>query len=248
MRTENLTMNAPTIGELVSQDWRRAEIFKKYGIDYCCGGKRTVADACKTKGINPALVEADLEQLESSPSDTRHDYSRWELDFLADYIVNNHHRYVTGAIPFIDELSKKVARVHGDNHPELWEIARHTQAVINELNRHMPKEEIILFPYIKEMVQAKKNITPLSTPPFGTIVNPIRMMEEEHTSAGSALEAIAELSNRFTPPADACMSFSVLFAKLQEFQQDLHQHIHLENNILFPKAIRLEAELFSRSC
>ncbi len=231
------------IGELVSQDWRRAEVFKKYGIDYCCGGKRTVVEACEKKGIEPSVIEVELEQIASKPSDKRNDYSRWELDFLADYIVNNHHRYVTEAIPFIDELSKKVARVHGDNHKELIEIEGNAQAVINELTMHMPKEERILFPYIKEMVQAKRQNIPLAPPPFGTIANPIRMMEAEHTSAGGAMEAIEKLSNNFTPPVDACMSYRVLFAKLQEFQQDLHQHIHLENNILFPKAIQLEAEL-----
>lgn len=237
------TLSDFSIGELVSQDWRRAEIFKKYGIDYCCGGKRSVAEACEKKRIDPSLVKAELEHISSKPADNRNDYSRWELDFLADYIINNHHRYVTEAIPFIDELSKKVARVHGDNHQELIEIEQHAQAVINELTQHMPKEEHILFPYIKELVRAKRDNTSLAPPPFGTIANPIRMMEAEHTTAGDAMEAIEELSNHFTPPVDACMTYRVLFAKLQEFQQDLHQHIHLENNILFPKAIQLEVEL-----
>ena len=237
------TVSDLTIGELVSQDWRRAEVFKKYGIDYCCGGKRTVAEACEKKGIDPFVVDAELEQIENKPTDSRNDYNRWELDFLADYIVNNHHRYVMEAIPFIDELSRKVARVHGDNHPELIDIEGHVEAVIHELTMHMPKEEKVLFPYIKEMVRAKQQNEPLALPPFGTIANPIRMMEAEHTSAGGAMEAIEKLSNGFVPPLDACMSYRVLFAKLQEFQQDLHQHIHLENNILFPKAIQLEAGL-----
>ncbi|MCK6616342.1 MAG: iron-sulfur cluster repair di-iron protein [Cyclobacteriaceae bacterium] len=246
MQPENLTVGAPTIGELVSQDWRKAEVFKKYGIDYCCGGKRTVADACLKKGIDSALVEADLDLVSAQPVESQHNFNRWELDFLADYIINNHHSYVTGAIPFLEELSRKVSHVHGDFHPELLEIEQHIRAVIEELTMHMPKEEIILFPYIKELVQAKKLGTPVTPPPFGTIANPIRMMEAEHITAGGAMEAIEKLSNRFTPPPDACMSYSVLFAKLKEFQQDLHQHIHLENNILFPKAIKLESELLSR--
>jgi len=244
MQSSELTLTKISIGELVSQDWRRAEVFKKYGIDYCCGGKRTIAEACEQKGIEASRVEGDLQNIDSQNSETGNDFNHWELDFLGDYIINVHHKYVAVAIPFLDELSKKVARVHGDNHAELIEIEEHTQAVINELTQHMRKEEMILFPYIKELVRAKKEDTPLAPPHFGTIANPIHMMEAEHTSAGGGMAAIEELSNHFTPPADACMSYQVFFAKLQEFQQDLHQHIHLENNILFPKAIQLEAELF----
>lgn len=245
MQTLETTQNMVTIGELVSQDWRKAEVFKKYGIDYCCGGKRTIAEACEKAGFNPSLVEAELLQLESGPVNNSNNFNRWELDFLIDYILNNHHKYVAEAIPFLDELSAKVSRVHGENHPELIDIEQYAQDVIQELTMHMHKEEMILFPYIKELVQVKKNNLPMTPPPFGTIANPIRMMEAEHTSAGDALKAIEELSNSFTPPVDACMSYRVLFAKLQEFQNDLHQHIHLENNILFPKALKLEEELFS---
>ncbi|HEU5292109.1 MAG TPA: iron-sulfur cluster repair di-iron protein [Cyclobacteriaceae bacterium] len=245
MQPTELTLNKTSIGELVSQDWRKAEVFKKYGIDFCCGGKRTVAEACGKKGIDPALVEAELQQVEKRISGHPNNFNQWELDFLVDYIVNNHHKYVSEAVPFLDELSAKVSRVHGDRHPELIEIEQLTQDVIQELTMHMPKEEMILFPYVKQLVHAKRNSTSIVPPPFGTIANPINMMEAEHTSAGGAMEAIEELSNRFTPPADACMSYQVLFAKLKEFQQDLHQHIHLENNILFPKALKLEEELIA---
>jgi regulator of cell morphogenesis and NO signaling len=245
MQPNDLTLNKTSIGELVSHDWRKAEVFKKYGIDFCCGGKRTIAEACEKKGIDPALVDADLRQVEEQTSANPNNFNQWELDFLADYIVNRHHKYVSQAMPFLDELSVKVARVHGDHHPELTDIEQHTQDVIQELSSHIHKEEMILFPYIKLLAQAKHNKTSMARPPFGTIANPINMMEAEHTSAGSSMEAIEELSNRFTAPVDACMSYQVLFAKLQEFQQDLHQHIHLENNILFPKALELEAELFA---
>jgi regulator of cell morphogenesis and NO signaling len=245
MQPTDLTLNKISIGELVSQDWRKAEVFKKYAIDFCCGGKRTVAEACEKKGIDPALVEAELQQVEKQISDHPNNFNQWELDFLVDYIVNKHHKYVSEAIPFLDELSIKVSRVHGDHHPELSDIEQHTQDVIQELTMHMHKEEKILFPYIKHLVQAKRNKTSIAHPPFGTIANPINMMEAEHTSAGSSMEAIEALSGQFTVPVDACMSYRVLFAKLQEFQQDLHHHIHLENNILFPKALELEAELFA---
>lgn len=235
-----------TIGELVAKDWRKAQVFKKYGIDYCCGGKRTVAEACEKKGVEVSLIENELQQIENKALDYASNFDRWGLDFLIDYILNNHHKYVAEALPFLDELATKVSRVHGDNHPELIEIERHTQDVIQELTMHMHKEEVILFPYIKELAQAQKSNTSIDAPPFGTIANPIQMMEAEHTSAGDGMKAIEELSNNFVPPIDACMSYQVFFAKLKEFQKDLHQHIHLENNILFPKALKLEAELMAR--
>jgi len=241
------TKNAPTIGELVAQDWRKAEVFKKYGIDYCCGGKQTLTEACLKKGVNPALVEADLNRIPSGQEEQLYHANHWQLDFLVDYILNSHHVYVTSSIPFLQELSLKVTQVHGGQHPELLEIDQHIGDLAQELTQHMRKEEIILFPYIKELVQAEHTGEPLTQPPFGTIVHPISMMESEHTAAGSAMEAIEKLSNCFTPPADACMSYQVLFAKLREFQLDLHQHVHLENNILFPKAIRMENELMKRN-
>jgi len=247
METTNIASSqAPSIGELVARDWRKAEVFKKFGIDYCCGGKVTVEEACIRKGIDSALLEQELNLVDSKPTNSVHNFDQWDLDFLADYIVNNHHRYVTEAIPFLEELSHKVSRVHGDHHPELREIEQLVQEVIEELTMHMPKEEMILFPYIKEMIQAKKGNTSLTPPPFGTIANPIRMMEAEHISAGRAMESIQKLSEQFTPPLDACMSYQVFYSKLREFQQDLHQHIHLENNILFPKATQLESELLGR--
>lgn len=233
-----------TIGEFVANDWRTAEVFKRYGIDFCCGGKRTVAEACQKKGIDPKQVITELEEIVLTGSTNQQNYNEWNLDFLVDYIVNNHHQYVKKATPFLDEISLKVARVHGDHHPELIEINQHVMEVIEELEMHMHKEEMVLFPYIKQLAEANSKGTKVVRPMFGTIANPINMMESEHVSAGNSLAAIELLSNRFTPPADACTSYRVLFAKLAEFQQDLHQHIHLENNILFPKALALEETLF----
>ncbi|MEP2670226.1 MAG: iron-sulfur cluster repair di-iron protein [Cyclobacteriaceae bacterium] len=248
METSNIiSTQIPSIGELVSNDWRKAEVFKKYGIDFCCGGKKTVAEACSKKNIDVSIIESELREVEGRGATNTHNFNNWELDFLVDYIVNNHHKYVTSAIPFLDELSIKVARVHGDRHPELIEIEQYTQEVIEELTMHMHKEEAILFPYIKKLAEAKRNSVSITPPPFGTIANPINMMEAEHTSVGSAMESIESLSSSFTPPQDACMSYRVLFAKLQEFLNDLHQHIHLENNILFPEALKLEKELLNES-
>jgi len=236
-----------TIGEIVASDWRQAEVFKKYGIDFCCGGKRTVAEACEQKDLDVQQVEHDLLQVIENQASSGHHFIHWNLDFLADYIVNNHHAYVREAIPFLTQLNTKVAQVHGGRHPELNEIEQHVAAVTEELAMHMRKEETVLFPYIHQMALAQKNNVPLPRPAFGTIANPIAMMESEHTSAGHSMDAIQSLSGQFTPPADACTSYKVLFAKLQEFQQDLFQHVHLENNILFPQALKLEAQLFSKS-
>lgn len=232
-----------TIGELVAADYRKAEVFRKFGIDYCCGGKRSVEEACSKKGIDPRAVKKELADAEARGGSIHQDFNRWELDFLADYIVATHHRYVSESLPMLYELTTKVARVHGDSHPEVIGIAEHFEAVAQELQMHMHKEEHILFPYIKQLAAARRDGKQLARPPFGTIANPIRMMEAEHESAGGGMEEIRRLSDSFTPPEDACMSYRVLYAKLNEFEQDLHQHVHLENNILFPKAVELEAAL-----
>ncbi|MDX5347457.1 MAG: iron-sulfur cluster repair di-iron protein [Hymenobacteraceae bacterium] len=233
-----------TIGELVAKDYRKAQIFKKYGLDFCCGGKKSVKAACEEKGIDADAVERELNTLTDAPTTKQtQNFDKWELGFLADYIENNHHTYVREALPALTEYTTKIARVHGQRHPELLEVAKHFAAVAAELNAHMPKEERILFPYIKQLAEAKKKGEKISRPAFGTIQNPINMMEMEHEAAGNAMEAIRQLTNNYTLPADACATYRVAFSKLQEFEDDLHQHIHLENNILFPKAVELEKEL-----
>jgi regulator of cell morphogenesis and NO signaling len=241
--TKRVVKKEDSIGELVARDFRKAEVFKKYGLDFCCGGKKTVAEACSEEGIDKTLVEQELREIDNNQAGGSLNYSTWNLDFLADYIMNTHHKYVTTSLPFLYEVSQKVASSHGDNHPEVIEIAEHVREVAQELSMHMKKEEIILFPYIKQLATAAREHSPVEAPPFGSIANPISMMEEEHVSAGNGMEAIETLSNGYTPPEDACTSYRVMYAKLKEFQDDLHQHIHLENNILFPKALKLEEEL-----
>lgn len=233
----------PTIGDIVKADYRKAEIFRKYGIDYCCGGKQPLEETCQKKGIDPAVLQRELDaidQLEAAPVD---DVTGMTPAELAQYIVSTHHLYVQEALPMLDELTKKVARVHGERHPELIDIRRNYQAVAEELLSHMRKEELILFPYIQLMQRIQTDGSTMQPPPFGTIQNPIRMMEAEHTDAGDALVQIRTLSADYTPPVDACTSYRVLFAKLSEFERDLHRHVHLENNILFPAAIALEENL-----
>ena len=231
------------IGELVANDYRTASVFKKYGIDFCCQGNRTINDACEAKKIDEKLVVEDLNNLMNSKADGGVDFQSWPLDLLADYIEKKHHRYVEEKSLEIKPYLDKICRVHGERHPELLEIKEHFNATAGELAMHMKKEELILFPFIKKMVKAKQENTKLDKPNFGTVENPIQMMMDEHTTEGDRFRKIEEISNNYTPPENACNTYRVTFALLNEFEQDLHMHIHLENNILFPRAIELEKQL-----
>jgi regulator of cell morphogenesis and NO signaling len=235
------------IGELVAKDYRTASIFKKYGIDFCCQGNRTINDACQSEQIDDSLVVSDLNALLDVPSGNTTDYKSWPLDLLADYIEKKHHRYVVEKTLEIQPYLNKICSVHGGRHPELFEIKDHFNATAEALAQHMKKEELILFPYVRQMVQAQQEKSNWETAPFGTVQNPIDMMMEEHTTEGDRLRKIESLSNQYTPPADACNTYMVAIALLKEFEQDLHLHIHLENNILFPKAIALEKELSQKN-
>ncbi len=234
-----------TIKSIVTSDFRAAAIFEKYSLDFCCKGGVTINQACSEKNIDATLVLAELKQLATASNDNIPHYSEWPLDELIDYIIKVHHNYVSESSPIIYAHTQKVAAVHGSNHAEVIEIARHFESVAGELRNHMMKEEHILFPYIKSLVNAKRSGSSFNPPPFGTIQNPINMMEAEHSSAGDALYQVRTLTNNYTPPEDACTTYRVSFKELQQFENDLHKHVHLENNILFPKAIALEQELIA---
>ncbi|TSJ38962.1 iron-sulfur cluster repair di-iron protein [Fluviicola chungangensis] len=231
------------IGELVAQDYRAAAVFKKYGIDFCCQGNRTIEDACVAKNLDSKLVVTDLNSINQVSSEETTDYKSWPIDLLVDYIEKKHHRYVEEKTQEIKPYLDKICRVHGEHHPELFEINEHFTAAAGELATHMKKEELVLFPFVRKMAKAKQENTILDTPHFGTVGNPIQMMMHEHTTEGERFRKIETLSNNYTPPQDACNTYRVTFALLKEFEQDLHLHIHLENNILFPKAIELEKQL-----
>ncbi len=228
-----------TIGEIVAQNFKAAEVFEQFGLDFCCGGKKTIDAACSAKGLDPEKVVSELSKIENV-SVRGIDFNTWGLDFLVDYIINTHHAYVIRAIPNILAHAQKVASVHGSNHPETIKIAGLFSSISDELESHMMKEEKMLFPYIKKLVDIEKNKLDMFYPPFGTIQNPITVMENEHAGAGIQLDEINTLSNGYQPPEDACTTFRVLYKELKEFEDDLHIHVHLENNILFPKAIELE--------
>ncbi|TYP94797.1 regulator of cell morphogenesis and NO signaling [Fodinibius salinus] len=231
-----------TVGEIVKDDYRAAQVFQQYKLDFCCGGNRTIEEACAKKGIDPQEVYQALEQLGQAGS-KKDNYDQWSLDFLVDYIVNNHHGFSRNKLPEIGKYAKKVAKVHGDRHEELHDIYHEFTMLHADIFNHLDKEERILFPYIKELVEAEENGTKPDKPDFEEAANPIAMMEDEHDEAGSSMEKIRKLSNDFTPPEDACTTYRLLFENLEAFEKDLHKHVHLENNILFPKAIELEQQL-----
>ncbi|MFC0343046.1 iron-sulfur cluster repair di-iron protein [Epilithonimonas hispanica] len=236
-------MNTQTdfIGDIVAADFRTAAIFKKYGIDFCCKGGRTIEEACSPKSLDKDQIYSDIENLPKTDGNSI-DFNSWPLDLLADYVEKTHHRYVEEKTPVLQQFLDKLCKVHGGAHPELFEIRDLFFASAQDLAAHMKKEELILFPFVKNMVKAKISNEAIQQPHFGTVENPVNMMKHEHTVEGERLRKIADLTNEYTPPADACNTYKVTFAMLQDFENDLHKHIHLENNILFPKAIQLEKE------
>jgi regulator of cell morphogenesis and NO signaling len=233
------------IGELVAQDYRLASIFKKYGIDFCCQGNRTIDDACKAKEMDVDIVLRDLNEVANANASntTGIDFKTWPLDLLADYIEKTHHRYVEDKTPQIIPYLDKICEVHGEKHPELYQIKDLFQKVVENLAQHMKKEELLLFPFIRKMEKAKRSGELLQKLNFDSIKNLVNEMEDEHFAEGDRFRDIERLSHNYTPPEDACNTYRVTFAMIKEFEEDLHLHIHLENNILFPKSILMEEEL-----
>ncbi len=230
------------IKQFVVEDFRTAAVFSKYGIDFCCGGEKTLEDVCKKKDIAVSEVLGELQNVLEASTAQNIDYKSWPLDVLVDYIEKKHHRYVEEKIPVLLQFLDKLCRVHGERHPELIEINKHFKASAKDLGAHMKKEELILFPFVKKMINLTMSESGTEAPPFGTVLNPIAMMKHEHDNEGDRFKEIAKLTNNYTPPHDACNTYRVTFAMLEEFEKDLHVHIHLENNILFPGAIKLEQQ------
>lgn len=229
------------IGKMVAENYRYATVFKTAGIDFCCNGNRTIEDACTKQKLDMSQLLQNLETIASQGNvGAEIDYRTWPLDLLADYVEKTHHRYVETKIEEITPYLNKVMRVHGENHPELLEIGELFFQSAQELTSHMTKEEGILFPHIRNMVESKLKNGSLPESDFGEVKNPIEVMFMEHDNEGERFRKISELSNNYTPPTDACGTYRVTFSLLQEFEDDLHKHIHLENNILFPKSIDLE--------
>ncbi len=232
-----------TVGEIAADIPNATREFEKLGIDYCCGGSRTLGEACAAANISIDEALKRLEKSQASPQSG--DSQDWQNQLLADliaHITSTHHVFVRDECPRIEALAAKVVGVHGKNHPELLQVQQVFSALAEELRVHLMKEEQILFPYVVRMEECVLAGEPAPPAMFGTVMNPVRMMMQEHNGAGDALRSLRTITNDYKLPEDACISYRTLFQALQGFEADLHQHIHLENNILFPRAIAMEAK------
>jgi regulator of cell morphogenesis and NO signaling len=231
MKANNLrTMKT---GDIVTHDFRTAAIFKNAGIDFCCGGETTLEKACTDKNLNLEKIELELLEVGKTEADPSLNFSGWDLDKLCDHIVNTHHKTVMELLPQISYYTKKIADVHGSNHPELVEIAALFTKVEAELRPHLAKEEEVLFPAIKEVLHSNSQDSKFIT------LREIAIMKTEHEYAGSVLDLIYTKSMNYALPLDACSTYELTFKLLEQFEDDLHIHVHLENNILYPKALEL---------
>ncbi len=231
-----------TVRELAVENPHATRVFEKFGIDYCCGGGRSLSAACTEKGVLVEEVERAISEGVTAEVNrlATQDWTQNELSELIDHITATHHVYVRKETVRIQHLLAKIAAKHGEKHPEVIRIQEVFCALSEELTSHLMKEENILFPYIVQLEKATATGLPKPRPMFGSVKSPIHMMELEHASAGEALRSLREDSNNYTAPEDACATFQASYLALGAFEADLHQHIHLENNILFPKAIALE--------
>jgi regulator of cell morphogenesis and NO signaling len=231
-----------TVREVALENPAATRVFEKLGIDYCCGGNKSLEEACRTANVPMDEVLDSLEIAEQSARAVQWDRN-WTTEMLADlvaHIISTHHKYTREEMARLGPLFDKVCSVHGKNHPELLQVRVSFQGLEQELTMHMMKEERVLFPYIVRMEESVIQKEPVLPPPFGSVQNPVTMMMHEHDSAGEALRLMRKASAGYTPPCDACISFQTLYKALADFEADLHQHIHLENNILFPRAIAME--------
>lgn len=231
-----------TVADIVAADFRTAAVFEQFGIDFCCNGRNLLADACRTTGADIDAVVHAIDLLPEQTADAAaDDVARRSIPELVDHIESTHHAYVRSAMPAIAKHLAALIEAHGSRHPELRRVAACFQELSDELSQHLVKEERVLFPYVRELAAAGHASGWHS--PFGTVENPIRMMEREHSEAGSELRLMRELTGGYVPPPDGCTTYALTMTELQAFERDLHRHIHLENNVLFPAAVRLEREL-----
>lgn len=230
-----------TVSEIAVGSLAAVRVFEKLGIDYCCGGKRPLADVCREKGYDLESVQRDLESALNVSAGPARDWNSEPLQDLIDHIVSTHHEYLRREFGPLSERLAKVYRVYNQRYgPTLTGLPEVFAALREELEMHLRKEEMILFPTIAAYESARQNGAPLPRAPFGTVNNPIQMMEAEHDSAGEALAAIRQITGNYTIPEYACVTYRSLMVGLKELEEDLHMHIHLENNILFPRAAELE--------
>ncbi|HXE91699.1 MAG TPA: iron-sulfur cluster repair di-iron protein [Terriglobales bacterium] len=236
-----------TVGELALETPALLPVFEELGIDYCCGGQVPLEQACRKAEVPVEQVAQRLEERAAIAQERERDWMNEPLFGLVAYIVNHHHYFTRRETARLEELLRKVCDAHGEKRPELFRMRDLFRALSGELHMHMAREEQVLFPYITDLEKRVTRHEPVLPPPFGTVLNPIRMMMHEHDSAGETLKALRSLAAGYAVPAEACMSWRALYQGLQEFEQDLHRHIHLENNLLFPRAAKLEEKVETRA-
>lgn len=230
-----------TVRDIATENPGAVRVFEKYGIEYCCGGQVPLAEACAAKGVSVDDVIASLQAAADPSASGDKNWAKESLANLSTYIVNTHHAYVTREVPRLNGLAEKVVGRHGDTHEELLVIQSKLAELSEELIAHQGKEEVVLFPYIAKLERYAAGNGAKPRNGFGSITNPIAMMTKDHDFAGNLMAEIHKLSQDYTPPASACPTYRAFYEGLKEFEQDLHRHLGLENNILFPRAVALEA-------
>lgn len=230
-----------TISSFAAETPATTRVFERFGIDYCCGGNRSLLDACAESDVSLEELSRLVEEVQAGRvAGDATDWSSRRLSDLIEHIIATHHAYLRTELPEVSRLLIKVGEKHGQNHREVLRVYSTFEDMRDELVAHMHKEEQVLFPYIARLERAQQSAAPLPQAPFGSVQFPIRMMTMEHESAGQALRAIRSDTHNFTPPPDACTTFRAVYSALETLERDLHQHIHLENNVLFPRAVELE--------
>lgn len=233
---KSLRLESTPLKDIVSRDSRAAAVLDRYQLDYCCGGAATLEEGCRQRGVSVDQVVADLEALNPESRETRED----DPIALIAHIVDKHHAYVRQSLPVIRHHLARIVAAHGIRHPELARVELEFSTVADELSQHLVKEEQVLFPYIASLTETVHHGAAHPPDMFGTVQNPIRMMEIEHQNAGDAMASIRGLTRDYEVPDDGCATYRLAFNELEAFERDLHTHVHLENNVLFPAAIALE--------
>ena len=231
--------SATTVGAIAADDFRTARVFENHCVDFCCGGNSTLAAICREKGLDLATLQREIAEAKSAPVDRSHNYASWALPFLADYIVNTHHAYLNENTAQIAAYAHKIAGVHGTHHHEVVEIDAIFAKIATDMAAHLRDEVEVLFPAIKRIDAARKAGNPPEALDVEAIRTSLVKLDHEHQEIGDAVHRIRHLANGYAIPGDVCNTFAVTYQKLREFEDDLHKHVHLENNILFPKAARL---------
>ncbi len=237
-----------TIREIAVEMPQTTRIFEEFKIDYCCGGRKPFAEACELAGVNPQVVSQKIEnalKVFGGNYETGYAGKQTATD-LIDYILEKHHVFTKQEIERLTALMEKVCRKHGAQHAELFDLQATFQALGDDLTVHMRKEETVLFPFIKTLEMSLSQNLSVAPPHFRTVRNPVRMIMLEHDTAGGLLRKMRELSNDFSLPDGACPSFGALYFGFRELEKDLHRHIHLENNVLFPQAVEMEQKVFGQ--